>query len=369
MKSLSRVFLALLLLSAPLWAAGAATTVAVNAKSDRVDIQLQSDSPMTFKEKMLSPSVLAIEVTPATLKPGTVKKMAVDKGLIQTVNLEQRGNSVTVKLTVISRPKLLKSNLEAGGRKLTLSYSTADIASSKPAGFASVAPGKPSRPATAPRTGPAVPAIRPSSPTVTSSSSTVPVRPLTPSTNTVPVAPVASNPGTGGPLISLTFSNASLDDVFAKIAAEAGLAVDISPDVEGNYSGSFANKPLTDVLREVAAGRNLLCYVVNGTLKVSVMDGGVSTNPADPSVPPTIDSTPTVAPVASVPDPVLPAGPLSREYYPIRTGQARDVMAQVRTVVPNVRYTVDDRLNIIMAEGSAADIDRLTKILQSSSAK
>ena len=45
------------------------------------------------------------------------------------------------------------------------------------------------------------------------------------------------------------------------------------------------------------------------------------------------------------------------------------VMAQVRTVVPNVRYTVDDRLNIIMAEGSAADIDRLTKILQSSSAK
>lgn len=367
MTKLARAFLALLLLSAPLWAAGAASTsVVVTTKSDHVDILLQSGAPMTFKEKMLNPSLMAIEVSPAVLKAGTPKKIAVDKGLIQSIALEQRGDTVTIKVAVISRPKQLRAALEAGGKKLTLRYSTADIATAKPAGFSSVAPGKPSKPtASQPK---AVPAIRPGTPAPGPSSGTVPVRPLSPTvTSSVPTQPVASAPPAGGangmPRISLTFSQAPLVDVFVKLADEAGLNPVITSDIEGSFSGSFSNEPLDSVLRTVCKGRNVNCEVSGGNLKVTVTSvAGTAPAPGgEPAVP---------SVVASAPDPVLPAGPLAREYYPIRReNKASEVVNSARSLLPNVRYTVDERLNVVMAEGSPTDIERLTGFLKEVSAK
>lgn len=373
MKSLSRACLALLLLCAPLWAAGAASTSAnVAAKSDRVEIVLQSSAPMTFKEKMISSSVLAVEVSPAVLKPGTAKKVAVDKGLIQNVTFEQHGNAVTVKLAVISRPKLIKGNLESGGRKLTLIYSTADIASSKPSGFSSLDPNQGSKPASHPRvSSQPVPAIRPSSPTPTSSN-TVPVRPLSPTVSsstptTPPTQPVTSPPATamnGVPRINLTFSNASLTDVLARIADQAGLNPQLSPDIDGTFSGALTNLPLDQALKTVCQGQNVTWQVLNGSLVVNASPGGAPGVPSVSTVPPA--STPEVA---SVPDPVLPAGPLAREYYPIRNKSAAEVVTSARSLLPNIRYTIDERLNIVMAEGSATDIERLSGFLKEVSAK
>lgn len=372
MKSLSRACLALLLLCAPLWAAGAASTSAnVSAKSDRVEIVLQSSAPMTFKEKMLSSSVLAVEVSPAVLKPGTAKKVAVDKGLIQNVTFEQHGNAVTVKLAVISRPKLIKGNLDSGGRKLTLIYSTADIANSKPSGFSSLAPNQGSKPASHPRvSSQPVPAIRPSSP----SSNTVPVRPLSPTVSSstptaTPPQPVSSPPATamnGVPRINLTFSNASLTDVLVRIADQAGLNPQLSPDIDGTFSGALTNMPLDQALKTVCQGRNVTWQVLNGSLVVNSSAIPASVPSVD-SEPPTSTSTPPE--VATVPEPVLPAGPLTREYYPIRNKSAAEVVTSAQSLLPNIRYTIDERLNIVMAEGSATDIERLSGFLKEVSAK
>ncbi|MCE7874824.1 hypothetical protein DYH09_31260 [bacterium CPR1] len=353
-----RALVAILLICLPVLAAAATTQFTVVAKSERVDLVFTSSAPITYKEKMISGSLLGIEVSPAQLKPGTPKKVAIDKGLIQNVALEQRGDTVLVKLAVISRPRLLKARPEQGGRKLTLSYSTADIASSRPSGFSNLAPGKPARPATT--SGAAVPAIRPSAP-ATSGSGTVPVRPLAASTPT----PSAPSPTAATiPMINLTFQDAPLDDVFARIALQAGLMPQLDPSLTGSFTGSLVNVPLDQALQTVRQGQSIDCSVQGGYLIVKP-GVGRATAAGDP---PSVTAT-TVEPVAAVPQPALPAGPIARDYYPIRNKPAMEVLQSARSVLPNIRYTVDERLNIIIAEGSPADIERLTTLLSNVSAK
>lgn len=361
MSSLLRAFVAFLLICLPALAAAATTGFTVLAKSERVDLVFTSSAPITYKEKMISGSLLGIEVSPALLKPGTPKKVAIDKGLIQNVALEQRGDMVLVKMAVISRPRLLKARPEQGGRKLTLSYSTADIATSRPSGFSNLAPGKPARPATT--SGAAVPAIRPSAP-ATSASGTVPVRPLAASTPTP--AASAPSPAAAMPMINLTFQDAPLDDVFARIAMQAGLLPQLDPSLTGSFTGSLVNVPLDQALQTVRQGQSIDCSVQGGYLIVKPAVG----RPAAGD-PPSVTASPaaTVEPVAAVPQPALPAGPIARDYYPIRNKPALEVLQSARSVLPNIRYTVDERLNIIIAEGSPADIERLTTLLSNVSAK
>ncbi len=360
MLNLLRAFVAFLLISLP--ALGAATQLNVVAKSERVDLVFTSSAPITYKEKMISGSMLGIEVSPAQLKPGTPKKVAIDKGLIQNVALEQRGDLILVKMAVISRPRLLKASPEQGGRKLTLSYSTADIATSRPSGFSNLAPGKPARPAQT--SSATVPAIRPSAPT-TADRGTVPVRPLTASTP----APAVSAPATASiPMINLTFQDAPLDDVFARIAMQAGLMPQLDPSLTGSFTGSLVNVPLDQALLTVRQGQSIDFSIQGGYLIVKPVVGRPAVGAGDP---PSVTGPPaaTVGPVAAIPQPALPAGPIARDYYPIRNKPATEVLQSARSVLPNIRYTVDERLNIIIAEGSPADIERLTTLLSNVSAK
>jgi type II secretory pathway component HofQ len=168
-------------------------------------------------------------------------------------------------------------------------------------------------------------------------------------------------------MINLTFQDAPLDDVFARIAQQAGLMPQLDPSLTGSFTGSLVNVPLDQALQTVRQGQSIDCSVQGGYLIVKPALGR-STAAGDP---PSVTAAPaaTVEPVAAIPQPALPAGPIARDYYPIRNKPALEVLQSARSVLPNIRYTVDERLNIIIAEGSPADIERLTTLLSNVSAK
>ncbi|CAN0059765.1 unnamed protein product, partial [Phaeothamnion confervicola] len=56
-------------------------------------------------------------------------------------------------------------------------------------------------------------------------------------------------------------------------------------------------------------------------------------------------------------------------YFPIKDKKAVDVLDAVRKAVPGLTYTLDERLNQIIAEGEPSDLERLRKLLVKVSAK
>ncbi|MEW6284536.1 MAG: hypothetical protein AB1758_38330 [Candidatus Eremiobacterota bacterium] len=344
---MKRLFLALLAVLAGWLPASAAppgtATVQVQPKSDRVEIVVTSSAPFQQKQKMVNPGLLLVELSPAQLKPGSPRKIAVDKGLIQTVELEQRGTSVVLKLSVISRPKVVRQAPDQGGRKLTLAFSTVDIHVDRPAGFGDVV----ARPA----------AARPVRPTPAPSAPALPVRPVVSEAPAPAPAPPTPAPVAvaSGPRVRLVCQDMPLDDVLGQIAAQVGLNPQIDPSVSGSFTGTLNDVPLQTAVETVLQGQPYTYRVLGNILQVL---------PGEASVSPAVEPG-GLTPAA----PVVATGPVARDYFPIKEQKAAEIVEHVRSLVPNVTYSVDARLNIIIAEGSPEDIDKLGRILANVSAK
>ena len=127
------------------------------------------------------------------------------------------------------------------------------------------------------------------------------------------------------------------------MAKQAGLKAEIPDSLTGSTSVSLTDIPI-EIALDTVLGSKLGEYryeITPTTLKI-------------------LASTPAVHPTA---------GGVAYEYYPFRDKNARDMMEAVKLAIPNLTYQVDERLNILLAQGDPADLDRLTKLLQSMSQK
>lgn len=87
---------------------------------------------------------------------------------------------------------------------------------------------------------------------------------------------------------------------------------------------------------------------------------------------------PVVQPVSTQTQPVrtvtpnttpAPSPKTVREYFPFKNKSAEKAMAAAKLAFPNVSYIVDPVLNILMVEGTAAEIQELEKFLRAQSPK
>lgn len=329
--------------------------VKVKPLSDRVEIEVHSTAPLQYQARANELSVSKGTVTGA----GTVR---IDKGLIQKVEVVAgKSGGAEIKVFSISNPK---SSVRLSTDKKTLTYivSVNDLATAgggaaqlfgpKPA--ATPLPAKSPPPVTVKSPPPVT--VKTPPPVATNSPAQLRKDPLpaatpapTPEATPEPTPPprAAATPAVVAVAqrpISLTIAGDELPAALQALAQAAGLKAEIAPGVQGSVSASFTEIPLNQaVTTMLGQQKNLYEYsITDTTLKVWG------------------EGTPITA----------RTGRIVREYFPVKDpAKAADVVLTLKRAVPELNYSVNERLNQVMAEGDPTDLERARKFVKSVSDK
>ncbi len=369
---------------------------------------------------------IVVDVFPAKLKEGVPATTEVNSGLVEKIRVAQYAeNTVRVYVDVISPPEF-KVTTAADAKGLTLAINANQMASgatqTTPAAapVAQEAPAKPPVAASTPsRVAQAPPRVTtPSRPVVRQQSALE-------GQGSAPVSALRARQAPRLPktppqkLVTLDFVNADLVYVLKVLAKEMGRNIYVGPTVQGSVTVTLKNVPVEGAMAlilqmqeneydyKILDGPSTRTVVVAPPDKLAEIaddilgktKGPKFTGPAvrmeylleeAPSAKvleflkgsyPNVEFTahPTMngfyargsredllqikrelANLDRIPEP--PPPPL-REFLSVKYGDVNDVRTLLSTLVPDVVYNVDTRLNLIIAEGSPGAIDQVRELL------
>ena len=380
----------------PSQAGPAKVRVYVVPNGEQVEIRVAANEP--FEEPVFrsvgKPAHLQLALPHCSLisRPG---KHALDRGVLQNINVEaSEAGGVTIDLYALSTPQSKASwspdhqsllwnvmtNVPASGNALpalhvgsTAVTRPAPMALIKPKSHAAspvtapvaVAPVQPQPTAPAPVVAPVQPTapaavVVPAKPTAPSAV-VAPVRPTAPAAvvasvkptvpaQAQPVARAAAPRSPGERPVSFTYNGGDLAGALTALAKVAGIEAQIDPSVRGYVNASYTDVPLNQVITSILGKQTELYQYKLTSTSLQVFGGGAPGGA-------------TVHPVAS-----LSGGTVS-DYFPVKQKPVAEVYQAVMRTFPELTYQVDERLNVLFAEGDPVVMERLRKLLQNVSAK
>ncbi|NMA28268.1 MAG: AMIN domain-containing protein [Burkholderiales bacterium] len=414
-----------LLLPATTTAQAASATVSgvkITDGTGTLKVDVQATAPVSFRSKRLTEprQMVVIDVWPAVLGSGISAQTNVNRGLLEKVRLAQHTpDTVRVYLDVISQPQLQVSPAPER-RGLTVAVSTSQIAEAKVTEAPAATTVEATRPVpaqkpvaqTAPAPKPAPQAKVQSRPAAPASVTRTP----TSSASALRAQRPRPRPAPPPKTVSIDFVNADLVFVVKALAQEMGRNVFVAPDVmgtvtvtlnkvqpegalalilkmqENDYSykivdgtivvaspeklAQIADDILTPRTKSAVSRRNLISQEfllevapaakVVDFLKVQYPDVEFTQHPtlngffAKATRDELRQIKAAIPGLDQVPEP--PPAP-RREFIPIKYGELRQVQALAKTLVPDLEYNTDDRLNLLIVEGSDASIEALQELL------
>lgn len=334
--------------------ASAQTPVEVKVSTHGDNLVVETSTKAGEPTLRMNPDPAFLELSfPGAALQGAPLSKAIDKGLIQKVVTAQDGTTVLARVYVLSKPK---SKLTKTADGYVYEVNLREMAN---------APTRTSAPATAttkPESKPAAVAVKPST-----------------------AAPAAKPHGPQTP-VNVKFENTPLKTAIEQLAGQAGMKAEVGADVVGSTSGSYSNQPMDAVLKQILKPMALDLSTVVTEDKVVVNRNKPATTAPATTVKPADNTTATTQPrtvtrpatatTATAPAAASPtttntaANPaIAREYYPFEKKSAEKAMAAAKLAFPNLTYAIDPDLNILMVEGSPADIAQLEKFLRAQSPK
>ena len=347
-------------------AAGQEVIVELYKASDKIEFKLSGKQPI--KKLSLrwvqSPRRLRLTIPGAHLSSKS-GRVPIDRGVIQWAEAVDSGDGVVIDLATLSNPRS-RFSMTPDHRSVNWTASVNEIAKGDelptlPSGLANApaeAPRgrnvKPNDPKPALAVKPPIvkpndpkPALAVKPPTVKPALAVkpTPTRPPVTVVKEIPKETVPKAPKAAERLVSVS-ANGDLRTALENLAKAAGLQAEIDPGVQGSVSMSFQDVPLNKAVSSIL-GQQATLYdykITDKVLKVTSSDG--------PGVPVTVSNA-----------------RMASEYFPIKDKKAMDIVEAVRKAVPSLTYTVDERLNQILAEGEPSELERLRKLLQKVSIK
>lgn len=308
-----------------------------------IDILTPRPQPEPSLRTSRSPGFLEVALPKTVLKTKFTK--AIDKGLVQRVQTLESSNTSLARVYFLSEPKAKLAPIQGGYRY------TVHLNSMAPATSAATAtPAVTAQPSS---TDPEVTVLtnRPAGeqPVKVLTNKPAEKQPVKVLTN----KPVASNtpkPAVAGDKVTtpvtLVFKDAELTDALALLAQKAGLKAAIDPSLRGVINLSLSEIPFDEALK-------LLVEPLGDSVETRVSGGTVY-----------VARRKEATPVAAT-----PSGPTVVEYFPFEAKSVDTWLDTARKVVPQLNYYVDSELNVLIAEGSAADIEKLSSLLRAKSKK
>lgn len=403
------------------------TGVKVSQKGDVLSVEVGATGRVQHRSKVLtSPQkFIVVDVFPAKLKDGVPASTEVNQGLVEKIRVAQYAeNTVRIYVDVVSPPEF-KVITAADAKGLTLAINANQMASGETQSAPTAAaveetPAKP--PTAAPRVAQAPPRApsRPTRPAV------APARqPSLEGQGSAPVSALRARQAPRAPktppqkLVTLDFVNADLVYVLKVLAKEMGRNIYVGPTVQGSVTVTLKNVPVEGAMAlilqmqeneydyKILDGPSTRTVVVAPPDKLAEIADDILRTQKQAKVPanavrmeylleeapsakvldflkgsyPNVEFTPhptmngfyargsredllqikrELANLDRVPPP--PAPPL-REFLSVKYGDINEVRALLSTLVPDVVYNVDTRLNLIIAEGSPGAIDQVRELL------
>lgn len=403
------------------------TGVKVSQKGQMLNVEVGATGRVQHRSKVLtSPQkFIVVDVFPAKLKEGVPATTEVNSGLVEKIRVAQYAeNTVRVYVDVISPPEF-KVTTAADAKGLTLAINANQMASgatqTTPAAapVAQEAPAKPPVAASTPsRVAQAPPRVAPSRPVVRSQSALE-------GQGSAPVSALRARQAPRLPktppqkLVTLDFVNADLVYVLKVLAKEMGRNIYVGPTVQGSVTVTLKNVPVEGAMAlilqmqeneydyKILDGPSTRTVVVAPPDKLAEIADDILGKTKGPKIAkdavrmeylleeapsakvleflkgsyPNVEFTahPTMngfyargsreellqikrelANLDRIPEP--PPPPL-REFLTVKYGDVNDVRTLLSTLVPDVVYNVDTRLNLIIAEGSPGAIDQVRELL------
>lgn len=399
------------------------TGVKVSQKSGMLNVDVAASGRVQHRSKVLtSPTkFIVVDVFPAKLKSGVPASTDVNSGLVEKVRVAQyTENTVRIYVDVISPPEFkvvtatdakgltlaIKANQMASGETTSTPQATASKnVSAQPVAV------QPAKAAKAPA--PAVRRQAASSVPVYQGQGSSPVSALR--ARQVARAPKAPRQK----LVTLDFVNADLVYVLKVLAKEMGRNIYVGPTVQGSVTVTLKNVPVEGAMAlilqmqeneydyKILDGSNPRTVVVAPPDKLSEIADDIMGKAKGPKVAsnsPRMEYLLEQAPSAKVVDflkgeypsveftshptmngfyargpkndllqikrelanldrvPEPPPPPL-REFLSVKYGDINEVRTLLSTLVPDVTYNVDTRLNLLIAEGAPGAVDQAKELL------
>ncbi|MGE0491806.1 MAG: secretin N-terminal domain-containing protein [Vulcanimicrobiota bacterium] len=396
-----------------------------NGANGTLQVEVGANGAVKHRAKTLSKpqKLIVVDVFPAVLGQNVRTSFDVNQGLVEKVRVKQyNDNTVRVYVDVITLPEF-KVMTADGSKGLTLAVSTAQMAEGKATSAPSTSEEdtevatQPTAPATQPRVAQSSPRPRTAPRQVSnnginmSGAGDAPVSALRPRR-----APKKA-PAPKQRLVTLDFVNADLVYVIKVLAKEMNRNVFVGPTVDGSVTVTLKNVPVEGALALILKMQeNEYDYkVLKNTIVVAapeklseipddILDDSKVKEPLLPEFTIRQEILLEKAPAAKVMEflegqydrvkftahptmngfyvvgsredvlqikrevpnldrvPEPPPPPL-REFLTVKYGDINEVRTLLSTLVPDVQYNVDTRLNLIIAEGSPGAIDQVKELL------
>lgn len=381
--------------------------VQVIVSSEQVEFSIVSNQPLAEPNFRKAGKAGRLELTlPHCALVSRAGKQALDRGVLQNVEVENINGGVLVGVSALSSPMsratispdhksilwTVMTNVPGSGLPSVQVGSTAHshpvaaepvrpkphpaaVAPVKPIAIVApapppvVAPPPPSKPPAAPVATPRPVAVAPKPALPASRPVAAPVAPPAPSrpaaqppvavvapARPAPVAPTAVvrpaapvNPGDR--LVSLTYPSGDLAGALRALARAAGLQAQIDPGVKGSVTESFTEIPLNKAVSSILGKQTELYHyeITSSSLVVTASGDSAGGSTLHPNLPGNRG--------------------LVSDYFPIRQKPVAEVYQAAHRAFPELTYQVDERLNVLFAEGEPSVMERLRKVLQGVSAK
>ncbi len=317
--------------------------VTVKGETLIIDALTQRPQPEPKVRTNRSPKFLEVALPRTVLKTKFTK--VIDKGLIQKVQTLESDGTTLARVYFLSEPKAKLSAIEGGYRYTVQLNSMAATAGARPAASSQTNDKPQTRVLTNKPAGKQPVKVLTNKPAGT--------QPVTVLTNKPANRTVASNapakPSVSGDTVTkpvtLVFKNAPLTDALAELAQKAGLKAAIDPSLRGVINLSLSDIPFNEALK-------LLVEPLGDSVEARVSGGTVY-----------------VARTKEQPVAKAPSGPVVVEYFPFESKSVDTWLNVAQKTVPGLNYYVDSELNLLIAEGSAADIQKLSSMLRAQSKK
>lgn len=332
--------------------------VDVHKSSDRVELRLTQDKPFENVSQKWRENPHRLEITIPKVEWQGKAVSNVDRGVLQKIEVKPGSGQVTVSIYALQSPKMSWVG-SADKKSWTLRISADEMASTTetpklPGAVAPVA----SRPVVAPTRPPARPVgVTPPRPVSSVPVSAAPVRP--PVTNVPPANPSPARNNADQRAISVAFVNKDLPAAIREMAQAAGLEAEVGPGVKGTVTATFKDAPLSQVISNVLGKQqDLYEFKIEGNrLRVFGDNSGAGATLVPTVAPPVVSNTPK-------------AGKPVSDYFPLKADKpAKEMLAAIRRVVPEVEVIQDDRLNVLFVRGEAGDLEKVRNLLQNVLAK
>ncbi len=351
----------------------------MQVSGDTLHIDAKTAAGQPAQRLNASPSFLELTFPKAKQAGNSVNK-AIDRGLVQKVQTTNDGQTVSIRVFVVSKPKATLTKTADGYRysiRMSEPAGVTPVAAAKPTAVAKPAANttKPNSPwtiktnpdseeapvATKPVAPTSKPAAQPAQPAAQASKPvTQPAQPAAQASKPVtqPAQPVAQPPvATASPsgrdprqLITVVFQNRPIGDALTELALQAGYTAQIDPALSGAVNLSLSEVPFEDAL-------GLLLEPYGNTVTSTV-------GPQSITVKKRAAATPTVSSAGS-----NQIEGIVQEYYPFSNKDAQKMMDAASKAVPELTYRVDPVLNVLLVQGPREHVVRLGELLKKMSTK